>query len=741
MHDVLYELGFTEAAGNFQYDNFGRGGTGGDGMTMDVQLGAAFGNRRAGSSYVSPEDGGFGRVVISLWGGTNTTRDGVFDTTMILHEYTHLLTQRLVGGGVGISTSAEQPQALDEGWADFYALALLSEADDSLDGTYQFAGFASRRYADIPYDENYYFGFRAYPYSTDMFKDPMTLKDFEVEENTDPHPGIPLSALYAPVSPSGFRINETHTYAMIWASALWDARVNLIKKHGFADGNWLMLELTTDAMKLGPANPSFLQARDAVLLANLYTNASRDQLELWTAFAKRGMGYSAVVAEPPISGDPPIVTESFSIPPFVAITNGIYSSPVIGADGTVCVGSTNGRLYAISNGSTNELPGMIKWSFGGLTTNYAFNSSPAISPSGVIYAGCYDSNLYAIASSGAMIWRTNLGGEILSSPALASDGTIYIGSGNGKLYAVNPDGTVQWSANVDSSGGGIHSSPAVARNGTVYIGSTNSTANLYALNPTNGSVLSGWPVTVGGGIYSSPAIASDGSVFVGGLDGKVYTFTTNGTAKSGWPATTGGAIHSSPAIGSNAVVYIGSTDSNLYAFNANGTTNWTFKARGAVDSSPALGRDGTVFVGSADFNLYVINPDGTERWAYPIGGPVFSSPVIGSDGGLFVGSTAGNLYALPTGTQFADGPWTMFRQNFRRTANAETLIFRQPQTVGGVLNIEIAGPVAADCDVKTTTSFPPTWSYLSTITLTNGVGLIQVSPTNSQSYFRAKFSN
>src|SRR5206468_825663 len=30
MHDRLYGLGFTEAAGNFQQDNFGRGGIGGD---------------------------------------------------------------------------------------------------------------------------------------------------------------------------------------------------------------------------------------------------------------------------------------------------------------------------------------------------------------------------------------------------------------------------------------------------------------------------------------------------------------------------------------------------------------------------------------------------------------------------------------------------------------------------------------------------------------------------------------
>jgi len=192
---------------------------------------------------------------------------------------------------------------------------------------------------------------------------------------------------------------------------------------------------------------------------------------------------------------------------------------------------------------------------------------------------------------------------------------------------------------------------------------------------------------------------------------------------------------------SNGVVYIGSTDSNLYAINPNGTTNWTYKTRGAVKSSPALGRDGTVFVGSDDFNLHVINPDGTARWQYPIGGPIVSSPVIGPDGGLFVGSTADNLYYLPTGTPFADGPWTMFRQNFRHTANARTLVLRTPQATNGIFNLELSGPVGAQCDVEVATSFPPTWSFLTNLTLTTGVGAIQTSSTNSQRYYRAKFAN
>ena len=44
-------------------------------------------------------------------------------------------------------------------------------------------------------------------------------------------------------------------------------------KYGWAGGNELTLQLVTDGMKLTPASPNFLQARDAILLADKIDNA------------------------------------------------------------------------------------------------------------------------------------------------------------------------------------------------------------------------------------------------------------------------------------------------------------------------------------------------------------------------------------------------------------------------------------------------------------------------------------
>jgi hypothetical protein len=54
MHDTLYGLGFTEAAGNFQVNNFGRGGQGNDAVEADAQDGFELNNARM---TTLPEDG------------------------------------------------------------------------------------------------------------------------------------------------------------------------------------------------------------------------------------------------------------------------------------------------------------------------------------------------------------------------------------------------------------------------------------------------------------------------------------------------------------------------------------------------------------------------------------------------------------------------------------------------------------------------------------------------------------
>jgi outer membrane protein assembly factor BamB len=110
----------------------------------------------------------------------------------------------------------------------------------------------------------------------------------------------------------------------------------------------------------------------------------------------------------------------------------VLSSPAIGSDGTVYVGSYDDKLYAINGKTGDKL-----WEF---ETGHYVDSSPAIGSDGTVYVGSYDDKLYALSGkSGAKLWEFKTGHIVLSSPAIGSDGTVYVGSEDGKLYAIKTD--------------------------------------------------------------------------------------------------------------------------------------------------------------------------------------------------------------------------------------------------------------------------------------------------------------
>ena len=61
-------------------------------------------------------------------------------------------------------------------------------------------------------------------------------------------------------------------------------------------------------------------------------------------------------------------------------------------------------------------------------------SSPAIGSDGTVYVGSLDHKLYALTGkSGDKLWEFETGGNVYSSPAIGSDGTVYVGSEVNKL--------------------------------------------------------------------------------------------------------------------------------------------------------------------------------------------------------------------------------------------------------------------------------------------------------------------
>jgi len=85
----------------------------------------------------------------------------------------------------------------------------------------------------------------------------------------------------------------------------------------------------------------------------------------------------------------------------------------------------------------------MKWRYGVGSCVY---SSPAIGSDGSVYVGSDDDYLYAINPEGTLKWRYQTGDYVSSSPAIGSDGTVYVGSEGGDLIAIFSSGALANSA-------------------------------------------------------------------------------------------------------------------------------------------------------------------------------------------------------------------------------------------------------------------------------------------------------
>ena len=260
-HDIFYNYGFDEVSGNFQEDNFGRGGNGNDAVKAEAQDGLGTCN----ANMSTPGDGGKPRMQMYLCGG----KDGDYDNGVILHEYGHGVSNRLTGGpqAVGCLTNVEQ---MGEGWSDFFGMLLTMKATDieTTDrtiGTFMFNQDANGA------------GLRPYPYTTDMNVNPMTYKTID-------DPGI----------------TRPHGVGAVWATMLWDLNWALINQYGWdADlyngtgGNNIALHLVMEGLKLQPCSPGFVDGRDAILAADVALYGGVNRCLIWEVFTRRGLGYSA----------------------------------------------------------------------------------------------------------------------------------------------------------------------------------------------------------------------------------------------------------------------------------------------------------------------------------------------------------------------------------------------------------------------------------------------------------------
>jgi extracellular elastinolytic metalloproteinase len=261
LHDFFLLLGFGEKEGNFQLVNSSGSGRDGDRLRVRV-FDAVIQNL---GIMQARDDGTTAELRV---GRSPAKRLAALDADIVIHEYGHGVSHRLVGGRLGWSSLIEEQSiGVDEGWSDYFAITIQNAFRPNAE-VFTFGEWVSGKAGGLrlaPYDANY-----------------------------TGHYGMLGKKPY----------NTTIAAAEVWAVAL--IRMNeaigadLNSKMRGHEIGW---SAVVESMKLlEDDNPTFVQARGAVLAAidGLHKGGAITAAEHGTAvpaalraFRERGLGAQA----------------------------------------------------------------------------------------------------------------------------------------------------------------------------------------------------------------------------------------------------------------------------------------------------------------------------------------------------------------------------------------------------------------------------------------------------------------
>jgi hypothetical protein len=322
-------------------------------------------------------------------------RDGDLDNTVIGHEYTHGISNRLTGGRLTVACLNNDEQ-MGEGWSDWVAMAFSHDPDRPISRTRGLGPYIRFTGVDGP-------GIRPTAYSTDMTINPSTYNTIKT-------------------------VTIPHGVGYVWATELWEMYWNLIDKHGFnpdvyqpwqTGGNNLAIQLVFDGMKMQPCSPGFVTGRNAILQADTALTGGENQCAIWQGFAKRGLGFSA--SQGPSSDNVNDGTEGYDLPPLCQA--GITVAPAALASVQEC-STTTSRPLTIHNTSAVD----------GTSLTWAISDTDG--------AG-------SCAAPGDLPWLSAVPASGLTAPA--ADSTVSVGVDSTTLNVGSYDGKLCVSSNASGA--------------------------------------------------------------------------------------------------------------------------------------------------------------------------------------------------------------------------------------------------------------------------------------------------
>ncbi|MFN8267217.1 MAG: M36 family metallopeptidase [Chitinophagales bacterium] len=413
--------------------------------------------------------------------------DGALDNAIVSHEYGHGISTRLTGlstGTGGTSSCLSNAEQAGEGWSDFFALSLTKKPTDTKNTPRGVGNYVVGEDANGA-------GIRRYPYSYDMTINPLTYADMAANP-------------------------EVHDIGEIWAATLWDMYWNLVEKYGYSTdlyngtaGNNRAIKLVVEGLKQQPCNPGFLDSRNAILKADSILYGYADKCEIWSAFARRGMGYSAKQGSANSATDQ---TAAYNLPP-ACNAGPTATASFTSSDTVVCQGGS----LTFTNTSTASAgsPDSVRWTIAGgtpgtsnsmTTVNATFNT-----------AGTYTISLVAYKSGNASPAATQTI-RVKSNPTVGVNSPTIC---SGKTATLTASGATSYTWNPNIGSGATVTTPILTANASYTVTGTKdgcvgtATANVTVTALPNVTVTS--PTICSGKTATLQASGADSYTWTGGL--------------------------------------------------------------------------------------------------------------------------------------------------------------------------------------------------------------------------------
>mgnify|MGYP003394168088 FL=1 len=268
---------------------------------------------------------------------------------------------------------------------------------------------------------------------------------------------------------------------------------------------------------------------------------------------------------------------------------------------------------------------------------------------GQLFFGGNDGFFYSVeATTGKLLWKVNVGAQVLSEPLVAADG-VYFLTGNNTLMAVDrTTGVQKWqykraqTTNLTIRGG---ATPVISKS-VLYVGMSD--GFFISVDVTDGRLLWERPLLDRGrfiDIDSSPVL-SEGRIYVSTYDGAFFCLDQK-DGQVVWQLDKGG--YSSATLVKDTLYHSTTTGEVIAVDAGSGQVRWTYKVKKGIPTQPTFFRGLIAFGESGGELRFLSAQTGVEVGRFNPGRGISATPLIEESGEAYIMSNEGYLYSLMIG--------------------------------------------------------------------------------------------